>query len=48
MAEKDIIRMSIREVKRLKVIQEAIERHLTQEGSCLHDRAFREASKKAD
>ena len=30
MAEKDIIRMSIREVKRLKVIQEAIERHITQ------------------
>jgi len=30
MAEKDIIRMSIREVKRLKVIQEAIEEHITQ------------------
>lgn len=30
MAEKDIIRMSIREVKRLKVIQEAIERQITQ------------------
>ncbi len=30
MTEKDIIRMSIREVKRLKVIQEAIERHITQ------------------
>jgi len=30
MVEKDIIRMSIREVKRLKVIQEAIERHITQ------------------
>ncbi|OGC83104.1 MAG: hypothetical protein A2W07_00330 [candidate division Zixibacteria bacterium RBG_16_43_9] len=30
MAEEDIIRMSIREVKRLKVIQEAIERQITQ------------------
>ncbi|MFH0930847.1 MAG: ISNCY family transposase [Candidatus Zixiibacteriota bacterium] len=30
MAEKNIIRMSIREVKRLKVIQEAIERQITQ------------------
>jgi hypothetical protein len=29
-AEKDIIRMSIREVKRLKVIQEAIEEPITQ------------------
>jgi transposase len=30
MVEKDIIRMSIREVKRLKVIQETIGRHITQ------------------
>ena len=30
MAGKGIIRMSIRAVKRLKVIQEAIERHITQ------------------
>jgi len=30
MAEEDIIRMSIKEVKRLKVIQEAIEKRITQ------------------
>jgi len=46
MAGEDIIRMSLREVKRLKVIQEVIEKQIT-EGGCLHDRVFREASKKA-
>ena len=30
MVGKDIIRMSLKELKRLKVIQEAIDRHITQ------------------
>lgn len=30
MAGKDIIKMSIKELKRLKIIQEAIDRHITQ------------------
>lgn len=35
MARKDIIEMSLKEVKRLKVIQEAIDRHITQKASAL-------------
>ncbi|MEW5993989.1 MAG: helix-turn-helix domain-containing protein, partial [Candidatus Zixiibacteriota bacterium] len=30
MAGKDIIRMSLEELRRLKVVQEAIDRHITQ------------------
>lgn len=35
MAGKDIIEMSLKEVKRLKVVQEAIDRHITQKASAL-------------
>ena len=35
MAGKDIIYMSLRELKRLKVIHEAIERHITQNMAAL-------------
>jgi hypothetical protein len=35
MARKDIIEMSLKEVKRLKVIQEAIDRHITQKASAV-------------
>ncbi|MEK7851194.1 MAG: ISNCY family transposase [Deltaproteobacteria bacterium] len=35
MVRKDIIEMSLKEVKRLKVVQEAIDRHITQKASAL-------------
>ena len=35
MARKDIIVMSLRELKRLKVIQEAIDRHITQKAAAM-------------
>jgi hypothetical protein len=45
MAKEDIIKMSLKELKRLKVIQEVIDRHITQKFGGIDAFAKREAGK---